>query len=210
MINSKILIIDNDPPDINSIQRSLLLEETDYEIISANNCKTGLELYHREQPILILLNLNMSVRGGIDFLKVIDLSPSDSCSVIVLTGQSDDDSIKACFDLGVSAFLRKPFNMYEFLGMINQVIEFKKIQHVLREQCKNHITAKQFTEEKIKLLSAIMHKVKKPLIPIVNCTRALLEGEITSEEDRIKKLEEIQDASKALVDVFEHPYDISD
>lgn len=210
MLSKKILIIDDDQALINSIKRSLLLVEHDYETISANNGKTGLELYHREQPILVLLDLNMPVMGGIDFLKAIDLSPTDSCSVIVLTGERDDNNIKACFDLGVSAFLRKPFNMYEFFGLVKQVIAFNKIQHLHKEQCKSHITAKQFTEEKSKLLSAIMHKVKKPLIPIINCTRDLLEGKITSEEDRIKKLKEIQDASKALIDVFENPSDIAD
>ena len=209
MLNKKILIIDDDEPVINSIQRSLLLEENYYEIFSANEGKTGLELYHREQPILTLLDLDMPVMAGIDFLKSISLSPTDPCTVIVLTGNSDDSKIKQCFDLGVSAFLRKPFNMYEFFGLVKQVIAFKKIQHELNEQSKTHITAEQFADEKNKLLSTIMHKVKKPLIPIVNCTRDLLEGKITSEDDRMKKLEEIQEASKALVDVFEHPYDIS-
>jgi CheY-like chemotaxis protein len=210
MINNKILIIDDDQQVINSIQGSLLLEENDYETTSANDGKTGLELYHREKPILTLLDLDMPVMGGIDFLRSISLSPTNPCAVIVLTGRSDDSNIKKCFDLGVSAFLRKPFNMYELFGLVKQIAAFKKIQHELNEQCRNNITAKQFSDEKNKLLSAIMHKVKKPLIPIVNCTRDLLEGKITSEDDRIKKLEEIQDASNALVDVFENPYDIAD
>jgi YesN/AraC family two-component response regulator len=210
MLNNKILIIDDDPLIISSMHRSLMLEETDYEISSANDGKTGLELYHREKPILILLDLHMPVMGGIEFLKSISLSPTDPCAVIVLTGHSDDSHIKKCFDLGVSAFLRKPFNMYEFFGLVKQVISFKKIQHVLKEQCKDHITAKQFSEEKHKLLSAIMHKIKKPLIPIVNCTRDLIEGKIDSEDARINKLKEIQDASTELVNVFENPYDIAD
>ncbi len=208
MPNNKILIIDDDQPAINSIQRSLMLEENDYQIITSNNGKTGLELYYKEKPILVLLDLNMPVMGGIDFLQAIELSPTDPCSVIVLTGNSDDSNIKACFDLGVSAFLRKPVNIYEFFGLVKQVIAFKKIQHVLNEQCRNQITAKQFTDEKKKLLSTIMDKVKKPILPIVNCTIDLLEGKITSEEDRMEKLKEIQDASNALVEMFENPYDV--
>jgi CheY-like chemotaxis protein len=210
MFDKRILIIDEDQTTINSIKKCLLREENDSEIISANDGKTGLDVYHREQPVLTLLDLDIPGMGGIDFLKSISLSPTGPCAVIVLTGNSDDTNIKQCFDLGISAFLRKPFNMYELFGLVRQVISFKKIQHELDEQYKNNITAKQFTDEKNKLLSAIMHKVKKPLIPIVNCTRDLLDGKITTEDDRIKKLKEIQDASQALVDVFENPYDIGD
>ncbi len=206
MPNNKILIIDDDQLIIRSIHRCLLLEENNYEIITATNGKEGLETYHKEQPILVLLDLNMPVMGGIEFLKEVNLAPSDPSAIIVLTGHTDDEYVKRCFDLGVSSFLRKPINMYEFFGLVKHVIAFKKIQQVLKEKCEDHKTAQQhFDDQKDQLLSTMIDKVKRPLIPIVNCTQALLEGTSISEEERIQKLQEIQDASKALVDIFENP-----
>ncbi len=206
MPNNKILIIDDDQLIIHSMHRSLLLEENDYEIVTANNGQEGLELYNKEHPILVLLDLNMPVMGGIEFLKEINLSPADPSAVIVLTGQTDDKLVKECFELGVSSFLRKPINMYEFFGLIKHVMAFKKIQRALKDNCEAQRTARlHFNDEKEELLSAMIDMVKKPLIPIVNCTQALLEGKAISEEERLQKLQEIQDASKALVDIFENP-----
>lgn len=206
MLNNKILIIDNDQLIIHSIRRSLILEKNDYEIITANNGQEGLDKYYKEEPILVLLDLDMPLMGGIEFLKEINLSPTDACSIIVLTGLSDEKHVKECFDLGVSAFLRKPFNQYEFFGMVRHVILFKKVQQVLKDKCNEQkIAHRNFKHEKQKLISSLMNKVKSPLIPIVNCTKALLEGRVISEEERIRKLQEIQDASQALVDVFENP-----
>ncbi len=96
--------------------------------------------------------------------------------------------------------------MYEFFGLVKHIIAFKKIQQVLKEKCEDHKTTQQhFDDQKKQLLSTMIDRVKRPLIPIVNCTQALLEGKVISEEERIQKLQEIQDASKALVDIFENP-----
>ncbi len=206
MLSNKILIIDDDQLIVNSIQRSLMLENNDYEIISAGNGKKGLALYRKEGPVLVLLDLNMPVMGGVEFLKEIKLTPTTASAVIVLTCHTDEEYVEQCFDLGVSSFLRKPFNRYEFLGLVNNVIALKKVQHVLKEKCRDHKAARQqFSEEKNILLSAMMNRVKKSLIPIVSCTKELFEGQVSSEEERISKLREIQEASQSLVEVFENP-----
>ncbi len=206
MPNNKILIIDDDQLIIRSIQRSLTLEENNYEILTASNGKAGLEIYRKEQPILVLLDLNMPVLGGIEFLKEVKLTPTDPSAIIVLSGHSDDECVKRCFDLGISSFLRKPINMYEFFGLVKHVIAFKNIQKALKEKCEDNKTAQRhFDDQKTQLLSAMIDRVKRPLIPIVNCTQALLEGKVISEKERMQKLQEIRDASSALVDIFENP-----
>ncbi|MFV1950496.1 MAG: response regulator, partial [Nitrospinota bacterium] len=189
-INNKILIIDDEPFMINAIRRNLKRDNY-YEVLSAKNGKEGLELYYDVKPILILLDLNMPIMNGIEFLEHLKLSPSDLCSVIVLTGHGDDKDMKKCFDLGVSAFLRKPFNVYELRGLVRHVIALKQTQEALNEQ-------------REKFISVLIHDLKNPLSPIMGFTRILLEEKVTSEEDRIEKLKIIRKASEDLLQIIEN------
>ena len=143
MQHNKILIIDDDQLLVHSIKKSLMLEDNAYEIISAGNGKEGLELYHKEKPVLVLLDLHMPVMGGVEFLEEIDLSPSGPSGVIVVTTSSDDEDIKTCIDLGVSSFIEKPFDRHEFIAQIKHVIAFKKLQQDLNEKSESQASTCQ-------------------------------------------------------------------
>ncbi|MBF0515947.1 MAG: response regulator [Nitrospirae bacterium] len=132
MESDKILILDDEQIVIDAISKHL--SKFNYNIYSGKNGKEGLELYHAENPILIMLDLRMPVMDGVEFLRRINLTPTDPCSVIVLTGHGSDDDMERCFELGVSAFLRKPFNIYELLGMVSHSIALKKVELDLKAQ----------------------------------------------------------------------------
>ncbi len=139
MSNSYILIIDDE-----EIVRELIydtLEDAGYDLISAENGQEGLELFKKHQPILVILDLKMPVMDGVEFLSSVKLTPSSQFSVIVLTGHGDDEEIKTCFRLGVYAFQRKPFNVYEFKGLVRHSISLKIIQ-INFEECVKDRTAK--------------------------------------------------------------------
>jgi PAS domain S-box-containing protein len=121
-----IFIIDDEELIIESIKDNL--ETEGFNIISANNGKSGLKLLDKYQPELVILDLKMPVMNGIEFLKHIKLTSASPFSVIVLTGHGEDEDIKQCFNLGISAFLRKPFNIYELLGMIRHAISIKNMR----------------------------------------------------------------------------------
>ena len=70
---------------------------------------------------------------GLEFLSNIDLEPSDSYSVIVLTGHGDTKAVKACYEAGVSSFIKKPFNLYEIRGVVKNAIAVKQIANQLDE-----------------------------------------------------------------------------
>ncbi|MEO5358937.1 MAG: response regulator [Nitrospirota bacterium] len=132
MVRDKILILDDEQIVIDAITKHL--SKYDYSIYSGMNGKEGLELYHKVNPILIILDLRMPVMDGVEFLRKIMLTPADPCSVIVLTGHGSDDDMERCFELGISAFLRKPFNIYELLGMVTHSIALKKVDLDLKAE----------------------------------------------------------------------------
>ncbi len=131
---SKVLIVDDEPRVAESISEAL--EKEPYEIIFAANGKQGLEKCKNESPQLIILDLRMPEMDGIEFLKQIKLTNSDPYSVIILTGHGDDHEIKECFKLGISVFLRKPFNIYELRGLVKHSISSKQMELQIKNLAK--------------------------------------------------------------------------
>ncbi|MGR3219325.1 MAG: hybrid sensor histidine kinase/response regulator [Candidatus Anammoxibacter sp.] len=123
---STILIIDDEQVVIDSVRKDL--KEDGYEIISAMNGKEGLEIYEKEHPILIILDIRMPVMDGIGFLKNMKFKHPDPLPVIILTGYGDNEAIKNCFDLGVFSFLEKPYNPYVLKRAVSHAIELKNIE----------------------------------------------------------------------------------
>ncbi len=130
--NNKILIIDDEQVVIDSIEYHL--KRDGYKVFSALNGKIGMEIYKKEKPVLIILDIRMPVMDGIEFLKHINLKTSNPFSVIVLTAHGSDDDVEKCFKMGVSAFLRKPFNLFELKGLVKHSIDLKEAH---QELCKH-------------------------------------------------------------------------
>ncbi len=126
MAGESILIVEDE--EIIKEMITETLEDFDYKLITAANGEKGLELFKSHRPILVILDLKMPVIDGIEFLRKIKLSPAAPFSAIILTGHGDDQDVKTCFHLGVYAFLRKPFNVYEFKGLVKHSISLKMVQ----------------------------------------------------------------------------------
>lgn len=131
MLSKKILIIDDKAAVRDTIRKSL--KDEGYELLFAENGKEGLQVYNEHHPALIILDLKMPLMDGVEFLEHIKLSPSNPCSIIVLTGHGADEDVEKCFNLGVSAFLRKPFNFYELNGMVKHSITLKQDEEDLKK-----------------------------------------------------------------------------
>lgn len=115
----KILIIDDNK--YIKIALSLLFEESGFEPITADDSETALKNIQLENPSLIILDKKLPDGDGISLLKKIkDINPNLPC--IMLTAYTDlsyaDQAVKA----GAYAFVTKPFNNDEFIGIINDAL----------------------------------------------------------------------------------------
>ncbi len=203
MIKNKILVIDDEESIVQSIYRAIMIEDEDYDLYSAYNGEDGLELYYQVKPLLVILDLNMPIMGGIEFLENIRITSFDPCSVIVMTGQNDDSYIKTCFDLGASAFLRKPFNEYQFIGLVKNFVELKRIQTALKaEIAYREQTQKYLNDQREKFISVLLHDLKNPLIPMAYYSKKILDGKIKSDEVKIAKIGVIHQSSEDLLTII--------
>ena len=100
----KILLIDDEA--YFRMLTDMQLKRFGYDVSLADNGWNGLELYRREHPNIILLDVNMPGMDGIEVLKQIRTVDSEQ-PVIVLTGYKSPQTERQMRALGVSEFLVK-------------------------------------------------------------------------------------------------------
>lgn len=109
MIN-QILIADDDA-DLRGTIRLLLGK--DFDVLEASNGREAVEVVRKELPRLILLDLTMPEKNGIEVLRSVR-AIDPSVIVILLTSERDLEVAKQALNIGAAAYVTKPFDM-EFL-----------------------------------------------------------------------------------------------
>ena len=110
----KILVIDDDPGIRSSI--AARLREAGYLCITAEEGRTGLELFTRETPDLVLTDIAMPHVDGFEVVTTIRNRGATPIIVLSVMG-SEDDRIRA-LDLGADDFVPKPFSVRELLARV--------------------------------------------------------------------------------------------
>ncbi len=121
----KILIVE-DETDLAMVLRKILVDEG-YDVVIACDAMQGTEKAHREQPDLIILDLNMPAGGGLIILERIKMSAHTRfIPVIVLTGAEDAELKKKVIEQGVQHYIQKPYEVDELVGIVNGLLAKKK------------------------------------------------------------------------------------
>ncbi len=100
-----ILIID-DEPEIASAY-SLILSREGYRAVSAAEGLEALRLAEREQPDIVLLDINLSGWDGLRLLGSLQVLAADA-SIIVVSGYLDPATEEVAMDCGAKECLAKP------------------------------------------------------------------------------------------------------
>jgi two-component system KDP operon response regulator KdpE len=116
-IKPLILVIDDEI----QIRRLLHLNlDEDYKVIEAETATTGIELAASHKPELIILDLGLPDKDGIEVLK--QLREWSSVPVIILSVRNSEDDIINALDQGANDYLTKPFNSGELLARIRAAL----------------------------------------------------------------------------------------
>jgi DNA-binding NtrC family response regulator len=106
---SKILVID-DEQSIRSLLDTLLSRKG-YEVVLAASGQKGLELFRREHPDAVVLDLKMPEMDGVTVLKHIR-SADQKLPVIVLTGAGTPETEQEVYAVGATEFVEKEFSLH--------------------------------------------------------------------------------------------------
>lgn len=115
----RILIIDD-----SLFQRRVVsapLKANGFIVEEAVNGREGLEKIIEEKPDLVLLDILMPEKDGIQVLKELR-DANSTIPVIMLTSDVQDSTKAECLSLGARAFLNKPVKAEELLPVIASLI----------------------------------------------------------------------------------------
>jgi two-component system, OmpR family, alkaline phosphatase synthesis response regulator PhoP len=126
-MNKKILLIDDESDIVEFI--SYNLKHVGFEVFSASNGPSGIELAKKHKPDLILLDVMMPQMDGIE--TCYEIRKTDELKqiiVVFLSARNEDFSQIAAFDSGANDYINKP---------IKPKLLIKKIQGLLQISISN-------------------------------------------------------------------------
>ncbi len=114
----RILVVDDEPAMVGAI--SALVGSVGHQVVTAYDGDTALRRVADESPDLILLDLAMPGRDGVDVCR--EVRRTSDVPIIVLTGESDELAKVEALDAGADDYVTKPFGRQELLARIRAVI----------------------------------------------------------------------------------------
>ena len=109
-MSDKFCLIVDDSPTVRKVARRIL-QPLDFEIEEAENGRCALDKCAERMPNIILLDWNMPVMNGIEFLRLLRASQGGKTPTVVLcTTEGDASHIREALDAGADEYLIKPFD----------------------------------------------------------------------------------------------------
>jgi len=117
----RILAVDDSAIVLSRIESTLC---NDYEVVTVNSGARALKYLKEEKPDLILMDIRMAQKDGIETLRDIrNMDDRKDIPVIMLTGVETKDSVLESAKLGICDYILKPFYNDELLKRIRRVFE---------------------------------------------------------------------------------------
>jgi DNA-binding response OmpR family regulator len=116
----KILLVDDEPHMLRLTELSI--RKGGFVIVTARNGRLGFELARREQPALIIMDVNMPELDGFGALQLLKVTPeTQSIPVIMLTARGHTLTRQQAEESGAALFLTKPFSPSQLLGEVRRL-----------------------------------------------------------------------------------------
>ena len=127
-----ILLIEDDDVGVMTVRRAFRSNNVTNPLYAVKNGLEALDFLNRRgvyaatgaapRPGLLLLDLNMPLMSGIEFLQARHENASlRTIPAVVLTTSSSDEDLQRCYDLGVSGYIVKPVRFAAFVEALRTV-----------------------------------------------------------------------------------------
>ena len=119
----KILAIDDQQLILLSLEKHLT--DLGYTIKCASDGQTGLELFESFKPDIVIVDINMDGMSGLEVIKNIRQEKKSDVKILVMSGNTDEDTIIDGFDLGIDDYMKKPLSLNEISARIARIFGIK-------------------------------------------------------------------------------------
>jgi DNA-binding response OmpR family regulator len=118
----KLLVVEDDPDVFDVLMEVISEEYPDVTVYSARDGKTGLDLFEKHRPAIVITDLDMPVMDGCRMAEKIRSLDADT-RFIVQSGRMSNKHLERLKGIGVCTYLPKPFRFQELLAAIDKCID---------------------------------------------------------------------------------------
>lgn len=123
--NRQIMVIEDEKINLMLIER--MLTKKGYDVVTASDGQKALEVMEENPDIsLVLMDIMVPMHDGFELTKMIRegrFSGLKNVPIIAVTALADSDSRQKCFDMGMNAYLSKPIDNQELMGMVSKYLD---------------------------------------------------------------------------------------
>ncbi len=121
-MTNRILLVEDEANILEAI--TFILSRAGMEVRSHGNGATAVEEVKRYGPDLIVLDVMLPGRSGLDILRDLRSDPStEALPVVMLTAKGQAKDRETALVLGADAYLTKPFSNSEMLQLLTQILD---------------------------------------------------------------------------------------
>lgn len=128
----EILLVEDNPGDVNLILECFKQAKILNRIHLASDGEQALSFLYRHEgfedvpsPDLIILDLNLPRKDGLEVLREIKADPNlRRTPVVILTTSQDDRDILKSYDLHANCYLIKPLDLRKFIEVVASIEKF--------------------------------------------------------------------------------------
>lgn len=125
----KVLVVD-DEPQIRTLLKATLAR-AGYNIVEASNAREALASKSIDKPDLILLDLGLPDRDGLELVGALAAEPRSA--VLVISARDQTEQKVAALDLGADDYVTKPFDTEELLARVRASLRQRLVSEAERQ-----------------------------------------------------------------------------
>lgn len=118
----KILIVEDDN-NICSFVKTIL-ETNSYQVICAGTCQQGMMMSASHVPDLIILDLGLPDRDGLELIKAV--RENSAVPILVLSARALEQDKVIALDLGANDYVTKPFGTAELVARVRAALRSRR------------------------------------------------------------------------------------
>jgi two-component system KDP operon response regulator KdpE len=117
----KVLVVD-DEPQIRRLLRTTLARAS-YEVIEAESAQEALQMSEKAEPDVILLDLGLPDRDGMELVPII--RKRTNATLLVISARDATEEKVTALDLGADDYVTKPFDTDELLARVRAALRHR-------------------------------------------------------------------------------------
>jgi DNA-binding response OmpR family regulator len=129
----RVLIVDDNPMNVDILQTRLASHG--YETVTASDGEEALAIAKEKQPDLILLDIMMPKKDGLEVCRELKRDPTlPFMPIILVTAKSESKDIVAGLEAGGDEYLTKPVDQAALVARVKSMLRMKALYDQVQEQ----------------------------------------------------------------------------